>query len=344
MSEARSLDTVQPGSEPEASPHVAGEWTFESLLSRSGLRRFGAVYVLALIAIIFTIVEPQTFPNVQTVKSILNQYSVDALVALGVTVPLAAGLFDLSAGSVVGMSGMSAAWLLGHTTLPAGVIILLVLAMGVAAGLLNSLVVVVLGVDSFIGTLGTGSIFAAATLGVSGNQVLANGVTKGAFSKVVATANLGGIAMPVFFAIVAMILTGVALERTVGGRHTYSLGFAPDVATMLGLRIGRIKAVSFVASSVLASVAGMALLGSVGGADPAAGPSYLLGAFAAAFLGATQVRPGRFNPWGTVIAVLMVGTGDVGLLLSASSTWAPNVFEGVVLITAIWLAGRVRRR
>jgi ribose transport system permease protein len=95
---------------------------------------------------------------------------------------------------------------------------------------------------------------------------------------------------------------------------------------------------------VLASLAGMALVGSVGGADPAAGPSYLLGAFAAAFLGATQVRPGRFNPWGTVIAVLMVGCGDVGLLLTGASIWAPSVFEGVVLIAAIWLTGRAQKK
>lgn len=313
------------------------------LLARAGARRFGAVYVLALIVVIFSIVEPATFPSTATIKSILNEYSVDALVALGVTVPLAAGLFDLSVGSLVGMSGMSAAWLLGHTHLPAGIVIIAVLGVGLVAGLLNALVVVVLRVDSFIGTLGTGSLFAAATLGISGNQVLSKGLMTGDFSRIVATANVGGIAIPVVFAFAATILVALALERTVGGRHTYSLGFAPDVAAMIGLRVGRIKTVSFVVSAGLASLAGMALVGSVGGADPASGPSYLLGAFAAAFLGATQVRPGRFNPWGTVIAVLMVGCGDVGLLLTGAATWAPSVFEGVVLIAAIWLTGRAQK-
>jgi ribose transport system permease protein len=84
-------------------------------------------------------------------------------------------------------------------------------------------------------------------------------------------------------------------------------------------------------------VAGVALTARIEAADPSNGPSYLIPAFSAAFLGATQFRHGRFNPWGTVVSVLLLGTGSIGLLLAGAPQWAPQVFQGVVLIAAVSL-------
>lgn len=311
-------------------------------LTLTSADRFAALYVLAALFITFSVIEPSSFPTFSTLQSVFNEYSINALVALGVTIPLAAGIFDLSIGSVVGLSGITAAWLLGNTGLSSILVILIVLAGGVVIGLANALFVVGLGLDSFIATLATGSLFSAVTIGMSGDQILSNGVT-GSFSHIVATSNLRGFALPGWVAIAAMILLGIFLERTTIGRNVYAIGFAPDVAVTVGVRVSLIRSSTFVISAMLACVAGMALTGTVGGADPSVGPEYLLGAFAAAFLGSTQVRPGRFNAWGTGLATLLLGYGGVGLLLTGASTWAPYAFEGVVLIVAIWLATRAQR-
>jgi ribose transport system permease protein len=97
--------------------------------------------------------------------------------------------------------------------------------------------------------------------------------------------------------------------------------------------------IAFVTSAVIAGFAGMVLAARVSSGSPTAGPAYLIPAFSAAFLGATQFRQGRFNPWGTVIAVLLLGTGNVGLLLAGGPNWTPTLFEGVVLIAAVALTG-----
>ena len=95
------------------------------------------------------------------------------------------------------------------------------------------------------------------------------------------------------------------------------------------------RTLSLVISSSIAGFAGLILTANIQAADPNNGPAYLIPAFSAAFLGATQFRHGRFNPWGLIVAVLMLGTGSVGLLLAGSPTWAPQVFQGAVLIAAV---------
>jgi len=98
------------------------------------------------------------------------------------------------------------------------------------------------------------------------------------------------------------------------------------------------------AVGVVAALAGVALTAQIGAADPSNGPSYLIPAFSAAFLGATQFRRGRFNPWGTILAVLMLTTGSIGLLLVGAPQWSPQVFQGAVLIAAVGLGGLRRHR
>jgi ribose transport system permease protein len=127
------------------------------------------------------------------------------------------------------------------------------------------------------------------------------------------------------------------LEHTAFGRHVYASGYDTEVARLGGVNVGGVRAVTLLVSSGFAGLAGIMVTASLGAGDPTVGPSYLLPAFAAAFLGATQFRRGRFNPWGCVVAGLLLGTGDVGLLLIGSPEWGPSVFEGALLILAVSL-------
>ena len=152
-----------------------------------------------------------------------------------------------------------------------------------------------------------------------------------------------GIQLPVLYMVVVMLVLGYVLEQTVFGRHIYAAGYGPDVARLVGLRVGRLRTLSLIWSGVLASFAGIALAAQLGSADPTSGPEYLIPAFSAAFVGASQFRHGRFNPWGAVVAVMMIGTGSVGLLLAGTQPWMPQVFQGVVLIAAVGITGIQRK-
>src|SRR5580704_4122850 len=273
------------------------------LAARLSFRNIGAVYVWIVLIVIFTIWKPSLFPTAQTAKSILNQYAITGLAALSVVMPLAAGIFDLSIGS----AGVFVGWSLNTLKLPATAAILLTLVAGLTIGLFNSLVVVRMRIDSFIGTLATGSIIAALTIWVSGDQII-TGKLSGSFSDF-ASASLGGVQLPVLYMLVAMLALGYVLEQTVFGRQTYAAGYGPDVARLIGVRVARLRTISLVFSGLLGSFAGIALAAQLGSADPTTGAEYLIPAFSAVFVGATPFRHGRFNPWGTVVAVLMIGTG-----------------------------------
>jgi ribose transport system permease protein len=334
--------TTAPQRQPAAAAAPASprrRWPGRSSLAP---RNIGAIYVWVVLIAIFAIWIPDLFLTSITFDRVLNEYAITGLAALSIVLPLAAGVFDLAIGATIGLSGMVAGWILVYTSLPPAVAVLAALGTGLAVGLLNSLVVVVLRIDSFIGTLATGSIITAVTLGIANDQIL-TGRTGGPFAKL-ATATWHGIQLPVVYMLVLMLIIGFVLERTVLGRYIYATGYNADVTTLVGVSVARIRVITLLFSGLMASLAGVVLTARVEVADPSNGPSYLIPAFSAAFLGATQFRNGRFNPWGTVVSVLLLGTGSVGLLLTGAPQWAPQVFQGAVLIAAVSLAVVQRRR
>ncbi len=324
----------------QASPSKRGR--LPGWLGGLSFRNIGAVYVWVLLIVIFAIWQPTLFPTSQTAKSIVNQYAITGLAGLSIVMPLAAGVFDLSIGSTIGFAGVFAGWCLNTVGVSPALAVVMTLCAGLAIGLLNAFVVVRMNIDSFIGTLATGSIIAAGTLGVSGDEII-TGKLSGGFTDIAST-SFSGVQLPVLYMIVAMLVLGFLLEQTVFGRHVYASGYGPEVSRLVGLRVGRLRTISLICSGVLASFAGIALASRIGSADPTVGPSYLIPAFSAAFVGASQFRGGRFNPWGTVVAVLMIGTGSVGLLLAGTPNWTPQVFQGAVLIAAVGITGIQRRR
>ena len=125
------------------------------------------------------------------------------------------------------------------------------------------------------------------------------------------------------------------MEYTPTGRRLYATGFNPDAARLANIKVNKLRFCSLLTSAALAGFAGVMLASSLSSGDPTAGTSYLLPAFAALFVGATVFKAGRFNAWGTIVAVLMLGTGIVGLGLVAAPLWADDMFTGVVLIAAL---------
>jgi ribose transport system permease protein len=302
----------------------------------------GAIYVWLVIIAVFWIWVPDTFPTSQTLKSVLNDSAVTGLVALALTVPLTARIFDLSVTANVGFCNMFVAYLLAKTGMSFGIAIVVTLAAAMTVGLVNVIVVVGLKIESFIGTLATGALIGAATTLVSNGEPINSGRISGSFSDIAGTQILG-LTIPVFYLLVVAVAIWFVLEHTGSGRRLYATGFNVDAARLAGIKTRRLQALTLMVSSLIAGIVGIVLTSRIGAGSPGVGPPYLLIGFAAAFLGATQLKHGRFNAWGTVIAVLLLGTGTQGLSIAAAPIWAPEVFTGVVLIASLAVTGLQRR-
>src|SRR5215210_7431726 len=303
--------------------------------------KVGAVYVWIAIIIVFSIWVPETFPRLDTAKQILNSNAITGLAALAITIPLAARVFDLSFAFIMTLTGVAVAKLVIGGT-PLVLALLIGLGIGLAIGLINAAVVVVAKIDSFIGTLATGSLIQALITMVTDDTPISDARLAGGFSDIGQT-DVGGITMPVIYFALVAIGIWYLLEHTATGRRLYATGFNPDASRLAGVRVDRLRFLSLVTSGGLAGASGIVLASTLGSGSPTAGTPYLLPAFAAAFLGATQLKHGRFNAGGTIIAVLLLGTGVTGLALANAPQWAGDMFVGVVLIAALALTGLQRR-
>jgi ribose transport system permease protein len=324
-----------PNGAPAGRPTSAGKAKGRGLAHYVSFRNIGAIYVWIAIIIVFSIWAPDTFPTWQTAKTVLNQNAVSGLVALALIVPLSSRVFDLSVGNAVGLCNVIVAWLLVNQGMPMGLAIVLTIIAGVLIGIANGIVVIGWKIDSFIATLATGSLMAALTSLVSDNKSIIGPQLGGTFSDI-STSGIGGIAIPVFMMLGVAALLWYLLNYTVAGRRIYATGFNEAGARLTGIKTRRLRFISLIVSGTVAGIGGVLLASQVSAGSPEIGPPYLLSAFAAAFLGATQFG-GRFNAWGTVIAVLLLGTGKSGLLLVGAPVWAPNMFVGVVLLFALAL-------
>jgi ribose transport system permease protein len=256
------------------------------------------------------------------------------LAGVAIVVSLACGAFDLTIGANIGLTGMVFAVLhTQHPGMPLGVVIVLVMIVGLAIALANIIVVVIFEIDSFIGTLAMAAILDAIATAISHGQFVAVGV-HGAWSSI-ATGSLLGIQMPFWYLLVAVVVIGYFLERTTFGRYVYAAGFDRETARLTGLPVARLRATGYLTSGLLGAFTGLLYATVVGSASPGDGDGFLIPAFSAVFLGATQVRPGRFNTWGTLIAVFLVATGDYGITIVGGPAWATQLFQGVILLVAI---------
>jgi ribose transport system permease protein len=334
--EERVMTTTKPADPVPQTSTVASRW-----VSRLAVDKVGAVYVWLAIIAVFSIWVPETFPNITTAKQILNANAITGLAALSVTIPLAARVFDLSFALNMTVCGVAVTHLVvdGVPLVPA---VFLGVVIGLVIGLVNGVVVVGMKIDSFIATLATGSLLQAVVTWITNDTPISDAKLAGGFSKIGQT-TVGGITLPVlYFALVAVGIWYV-LEHTATGRRLYAVGFNPDAARLAGVRVARLQFLSLVTSGVLAGTAGIVLASVLGGGSPTAGTPYLLPGFAAVFLGATQLKNGRFNAGGTVIAVLLLGTGVTGLGLANAPQWSGSLFVGVVLIAALMVTGLQRR-
>jgi ribose transport system permease protein len=309
-------------------------------MSALSFRNVSALYVGIGFIVLFSLWIPDVFWTTTTWKTLISEQAIVGIAAVGLVIPLAAGAYDLSIGMAVGLGSIIVAWLIGEHGTPMALAILASVAAGCAIGVVNGLMVTRFNIDSFIATLAMTSVLSALVTAISGGEQII-GLPE-SFSNL-ASNEILGITLPVYMMLVVALVVWYVLEHTPPGRRTYATGGNAEAARLTGVRTRLITVVALIAGSCIAAFAGVLVTARSGASAPDVGVGYLLPAFAAAFLGSTQIRNGHFNVWGTILAVYVLAVGVKGLQLAGAPVWLPDLFNGVALAVAVGLA-RWRRR
>lgn len=306
------------------------------------LEAFALPIAWLAVILLFSVLRPDTFLTSANASSILASQAVLVVVTLGLVIPLTAGDYDLSVASVVGLSAMLIAILNVNQGWPIGWAILVALAAGVLVGVVNGALVVLLQIESLIVTLGMSTFITGIVLWMSESNTV-SGVSSNLVDPVIVW-RFAGIPLAFYYALAIGVVVWYVFRYTPVGRRLLVVGRGRDVARLSGIRVGSVRWGALICSGFLAAFGGVLYTGTTGAAGPSSGLELLLPAFAAAFLGATTVEPGRFNAWGTLIAVYFLVTGITGLQLMGAESYVQNLFYGAALVLAVAFSTVVRRR
>ena len=304
--------------------------------------RLGLIVAWAVTVAIFGVLRPDTFLTWADFSTILGSQAVLVVLTLGLLVPLTAGDYDLSMASVLTLSSMTVAVLNVNYQLPIGAAVAIAIAVGIVAGLVNGFFILYFRIHSLIVTLGVGTFLHGVTLWISDSMTI-SGISSGLVKAVIVTRFLG-VPLEFWYAMIVCVSVWYVFSYTAVGRWLLFVGRGREVARLSGIHVDRVRWGALVTSGFLSSVAGVLYAGTTGAADPSSGMSFLLPAFAAAFLGSTSINPGRFNPWGATIAVYFLVTGITGLSILGISTFVQDLFYGGALVIAVTLSQVVRGR
>jgi ribose transport system permease protein len=296
--------------------------------------RYGLLATWLLLIVVFSLARPSIFLSYANFASIFGSQATLVMLTIGMIIPMTVGEFDISMAGLLSACLMLIGVLNVQHGWPIAAAILTVFALAFLVGLINAFIVVRIGVNSLVATLGMGTLLMGAAYGISGVSIigLSSALTE------IARTKLFGIQLAFYYGLLITLVLWYVQQFTPLGRSMYFTGANREVARLSGVQVDRLRAGSLIASSLIAGLSAVILAGVLGSADPNAGAGYLLPPFAAAFLGATAITPGRFNPWGAFIAVYFLVTGIVGLQILGFSGWIEQVFYGAALVLAVVLS------
>jgi ribose transport system permease protein len=306
------------------------------------LEKYALFVVWILVIIVFSLAKPHIFPTMSNASTILGSQSTLLFLALGLMIPLTVGEYDLSVAYNLVFSSLLLARLNvdDHVNIILAIIVTLVVASLI--GVVNAALIIGVGIDSFVATLGTGTFFGGMALWISNSNVI-GGVSNSLVNPIVVD-KLFSIPLEFYYGIGFAIVLWVLYQFTSLGQRLLFVGRNRDVAKLSGIRVNNVRFWALVASGLFAGLAAVVSAGNNGSADPTANVSMLLPAFAAVYLGATTITPGRFNPWGTTASVYFLVTGITGLELLGAGTFVQELFYGGALVVAVALSILARRR
>lgn len=335
---AEELPEQQPAVPVERQKEAQEGAPYPRRTGRTILQRYAVVLTFVALIVIFSLTRTSTFFTVGNLQTILTTQAALLALTLLLTMTLASGELDLSIAGQLAFTAVLVAEMtaVDHISVAATLVVSLLASLGI--GILNGLLVVRVRVNSFIVTLAMGTLLDGLASAISGSTTL-GGVPSSLTAPFSDT--FLGVGLPLWYMAGIAILLWYVLAQTPSGRRVYFTGEGREAARLAGIQVGRIRVVAFLLSALGAWLAGLIVLGQTGSAQASIGDPYLLPAYAAVFLGAATITPGRFNIVGTVIATFLLAVGTTGLQLFGLATWVTEVFDGGVLIVAVAFAAFV---
>jgi ribose transport system permease protein len=303
---------------------------------------YGLVILTVLLIVLFSLLLPDTFPTMLNLRAIVSDKAIIALLSLGAMIPMAAGRIDLTVGYGIVLWHILAISLQTLYGLPWPAAVFLVLALGAFTGFLNGLLVEVAKIDSFIATLGTGTVLYALALWHTGGRQMV-GVLPEEFFALNSTF-IFGLPITGYYLLAITLAMWIALEYTPVGRYLYAIGANQRAAQLNGIPTRKFVIGAFMAAGLMTALAGVLLAAKLRIGQASVGLEFLLPALVGAFLGSTTIKPGRVNVWGTVVGVAILAVGISGIQQFGGSFWVEPLFNGVTLLIAIGIAGYAQRR
>lgn len=298
------------------------------------ISHYATIATLVLLFAAFTMFIDNFF-EYSNIINIALQISTLAIVAFGLTIAMAAGDFDLSAGSIASLAGVIAAGLMANGS---GMMISVLAAVGVAAliGFLNGVVSTKIGIPSMIVTLGASSIAIGLNFMYTEGRAVYGGLPvsftamgKGAFL---------GIPSPVFIMLLIGAAVFIFLNYTKPGRYIYATGGNATAAKLSGIKTLQYRTLALMFSGLGAGIAGVVLAARLGSGQPTAGESFLLDGLAAVFIGMTTIKVGQPNIVGTFVGVLLIGLLNNGLNLLGLPFFIQDIAKGLIMVIAVAFA------
>jgi ribose transport system permease protein len=303
---------------------------------------YGLPILTVLLIAFFSFLLPDSFPTVINARSILSDKGIIALLSLAAMVPMMAGRIDLTIGFGIVMWHILAITLQVQYGVPWPLACLVVVLCAALAGLINGILVEIAQIDSFIATLGTGTIlYALALWHTDGRQVI--GELPSGFVAINGL-SVFGVPMPAVYALLLAAGLWILTERMPIGRHIYAIGANEKAAALNGIPV-RVHVIGvFVVSGLVVGFTGCVLASKLQIGQANVGLDYLLPALVGTFLGSTTIRPGRVNVWGTIVGVLILAVGISGIQQLGGAFFIEPLFNGITLLVSIALAGFAQRR
>ena len=290
---------------------------------------------------LFGVLVPGQVSGPDALKAVLGQQTPLVFLGLALVCTMAVGEFDLSFASIFGLAATTvpALVVLHGWSFPAAAAAAVVIA--AVIGAINAILVVLVGINSVIVTLGIGSVAGGAAYWIS-KETSVSGMDS-ALSAIALDRFLG---LPLLFWYGAILVAAFAymMGATPLGRHILFVGSNREVARLAGIPVTKVRMGAYLTSALICGVGGVIIAAGLGGFDPATAETNLMPTFASVFLGTVAVVPGRFNPIGMFIAVYFLLTGVFGLQLLNFSGWVTNVFYGIALVLAVTVSFLLQRR
>lgn len=300
--------------------------------------KFGTIIFLLLMVVTFSALKPRAFASVGNFLNILNQSSLSALIACGLTAVVIVGEFDMSIGYVASISGVLVTGFMVNQGMRLGLAIVCTLLIAMALGFLNGIIVTKLKVSSVIATIGTGSgIILGLNYAYGNGKTIATGFDK-MFTQMTLTRVFGIIPINIIYMAVILFILWVVINKTELGQRIQAVGGNATAARLSGIYVDRIKIIAFTMSSLCAGITGILLASVLGSGTSNAGDSYMMNSFAAVYLGSATLKDGEFHILGTFIGVLIIRVVFNGLAIFGVPTFFQYLAQGAILILAVSLS------